>query len=84
MIWENVSTKVEIVNGLSGSSPMVWLLGHKGDKIYPFITGKCLTPTQLLICSSFSRENGHPLLICSSLSTAQIREAMSWKGMGFG
>ena len=34
-------------------------------------TGKCLTPTQLLICSSFSRENGHFLLICSSLSTSQ-------------
>ncbi len=37
------------------------------------IAGKCLTPTQLLICSSFSRENGHLLLICSSLSTSQIR-----------
>ena len=37
-------------------------------KIY---TGWCSTPNQLLICSSFSRENGHPLLICSSLSTAQ-------------
>ena len=36
------------------------------------ITGWCSTPTQLLICSSFNRENGHPLLICSSLSTAQI------------
>ncbi len=34
-------------------------------------SGKCLTPTQLLICSSFSRENGHLLLICSSLSTSQ-------------
>ena len=34
-------------------------------------TGKCLTPTQLLICSSFSRENVHLLLICSSLSTTQ-------------
>ncbi len=34
-------------------------------------TGKCLTPTQLLICSSFSRENGYLLLICSSLSTSQ-------------
>ena len=33
--------------------------------------GWCSTPTQLLICSSFNRENGHPLLICSSLSTAQ-------------
>ena len=33
--------------------------------------GKCLTPTLLLICSSFSRENGHLLLICSSLSTSQ-------------
>ena len=34
-------------------------------------TGKCLTPSQLLICSSFSRENCHLLLICSSLSTSQ-------------
>ena len=34
-------------------------------------SGKCLTPTQLLICSSFSRENGHLFLICSSLSTSQ-------------
>ncbi len=35
--------------------------------------GWCSTPTLLLICSSFSRENGHPLLICSSLSTVQNR-----------
>ena len=34
-------------------------------------TGWCLTPTLLLICSSCSRENDHPLLICSSLSTSQ-------------
>ncbi len=33
--------------------------------------GWCSTLTLLLICSSFSRENCHPLLICSSLSTAQ-------------
>ena len=33
--------------------------------------GWCSTPTLLLICSSFSRENGQPLLVCSSLSTAQ-------------
>ena len=37
------------------------------------ITGRCSTPNQLLICSSFSRENSHPLLICSSLSTSQIK-----------
>ena len=35
-------------------------------------TGWCSNPNQLLICSLFSRENGHRLLICSSLSTAQI------------
>ena len=35
-------------------------------------TGCCSTLTLLLICSSFSRENGHPLLICSSLSTAHV------------
>ncbi len=38
------------------------------------LTGKCLTPTQLLICSSFSRETGHLLLICSSLSTSQLKK----------
>ena len=35
-------------------------------------SGWCSTPTQVLICSSFNRENGHPLLICSSLSRAQF------------
>ena len=40
--------------------------------IYMYIyTGWCSTTTLLLICSSFSRENGHLFLICSSLSTAQ-------------
>ena len=34
--------------------------------IFSCKTGWCSTPTQLLICSSFNRENGHPLLICSS------------------
>ena len=50
-------------------------------------SGWCSTPTLLLICSSFRRENGHPLLICSSLSTVQfclsvllkrIVEDMTW------
>ena len=36
------------------------------------LSGWCSTPNQLLICSSFSREYGHPLLICSSLSTSQL------------
>ena len=40
--------------------------------------GWCSTPNQLLICSSFSRENGYPLLICSSLSTAQLK-IDAWK-----
>ena len=43
------------------------------------------TPTLLLICSSFSRENGYPLLICSSLSTAQVRYVRySWPGWWIG
>ncbi len=37
-----------------------------------WITGKCSTPNQLLICLSFSGENGKFFLICSSLSTNQI------------
>lgn len=34
------------------------------------LTGWCSTLTFLLIFSSFNRENGHPLLMCPSLSTA--------------
>ena len=34
--------------------------------------GWCSTPNQLRICSSFSRENGHPLFICLSPSTSQF------------
>ena len=44
----------------------VWLQFDKN------ISGKCSTPNQLLICSSFSGENGKFFLICSSLSTNQI------------
>ena len=36
------------------------------------LPGWCSTPTLLLVCSSFSRENCHSLLICSSLSTCQL------------
>ncbi len=36
------------------------------------LSGWCSTPTLLLICSSFSRENDYLLLICSSLSTSQF------------
>ena len=36
------------------------------------LAGWCSTPTLLLICSSFSREIGHRLLIGLSLSTAQL------------
>ena len=39
-----------------------------------WITGWCSTPNQLLICSSFSREDCHPWLICSSLSTSQWKK----------
>ena len=42
------------------------------------LSGWCLTPTLLLICSSFSKENGHIFLICSSLSTAQLWHFSSW------
>ena len=49
-------------------------LGAFPQKMIP---GWCSTPTQLLICSSFNRENGHPLLICSSLSTAQVPFSMN-------
>ncbi len=39
---------------------------------FPGVSGWCSTPNQLLICSSFSTKNGHPLLTCSSLSTSQV------------
>ncbi len=41
--------------------------------VFCCLPGWCSTPTLLLICSSFSRENGHSLLICSSRSTAQLQ-----------
>ena len=49
---------------------------------YHTISGKCSTPSQLLFCSSFSRENGHLLLICSSLSTSHIYDLdlAEWHG----
>ena len=40
-------------------------LPKKKTRVFP---GWCSTLILLLICSSFSRENGHPLFICSSLS----------------
>ena len=40
-------------------------------------TGWCLTPTLLLICSSFTRENGYPLLICSSRSAQHKNPSIS-------
>ena len=41
------------------------------------LAGWCSTLTWLLICSSFSREKDHPVLIYSSLSTSQLTE---WPG----
>ena len=40
--------------------------------IYNYEAAWCSTPTLLLICWSFSAENGYPYLFCSSLSRAQI------------
>ena len=57
---------------LSMSHHWIWLPEYYYG--FPYLessSGWCSTPTLLLICSSFSRENGHPLLICSSLSTVQ-------------
>ena len=51
-----------------------FLQNHRWLNTKSFLTGKCLTPTQLLICSSFSRKNGHLLLVCSSLSTSQLKK----------
>lgn len=39
---------------------------------YKYEAAWCSTPTLLLICSSFSAENGYPFLFCASLSRAQI------------
>ena len=57
-------------NSLKTCSDIQWYKILYG--IVNSITGWCSTPTLLLICSSFSRENCHQFLICSSLSTAQI------------
>ncbi len=74
-IWYGHGTKYNITN--RKKSEYIPSGIRKKQKVSIFkkknITGWCLTPTLLLICSSFSRENCHLLLICSSLSTAQIK-----------
>ena len=50
--------------------PLLQSLSHAPMYIAEILVG-AQTPTLLLICSSFSRKNGYPLLVCSSLSTAQ-------------
>ena len=45
-----------------------WTVGETQLEVLSNETGRCSTPIQLLICSSFSRENAHHLLVCSSLS----------------
>ncbi len=65
---------------LEGWSPVLWMdsLGifWMESRMQSLMTlhdvGWCSTLTLLLICSSSSRENCHPLLICSSISTAQL------------
>lgn len=39
---------------------------------WKFFTGRCSIPNLLRTCSSFNRENGHPLLTCSSPCTTQL------------
>ena len=56
----------------TGLASKFWPFGKGIGRMILSLAGKCSTPTQLLICSSFSRENGHLLLICSSLSTTQL------------
>ena len=63
------SSKKRIVLSLSRKRKTT-LVGSTFGRL--MMTGWCSTPTLLLICSSFSRENGYPLLVCSSLSTAQM------------
>ena len=52
----------------------VWVHKHQNRSL---VTGWCLTPTLLLICSSFSRENGHIFLICSSRSGWELENQKS-------
>ena len=46
--------------------PCIDVKPYRANKKY----GWCSTPILLLVGSSFTKENGHPSLICSSLSTA--------------
>ena len=65
---------------LSGLTPPPGMpVSNKGFLGIPCTkTSWCSTLTLLLICSSFSRENDHLLLIWSSLSTAQKNVMSSW------
>ena len=81
---ENNSTQVDLYSFVASSSH-IWLhtstfgMGESNSQIAPTQTCQkpktwsawCSTPTLLLICTSFRRANDHPLLICSSLSTAK-------------
>ena len=50
---------------------------------FSFLTGWCSTPNLLLICFSFNRQNGHPLLICSSrYAAAQLMSGGNGTGYG--
>ena len=53
-------------------NPLILEPWNTGCLMTGSLSGNCLTPTQLLICSSFSGGNSHLLLICSSLSTSQL------------
>ena len=66
---------------VEGVGPKTNIYDRKSPYWKKHVTGWCSTPTLLLICSSFSRENGHPLLICSSLSTAQVKKSLALEEM---
>ena len=69
--WKNYFEPAPIVHDRGKKVPKQ---KHHCISLIPMwmLTGWCSTPTLLLICSSFSKENGYPFLICSSLSTAQL------------
>ena len=69
--WDSHSSRVWHFSPIMTSQPVFHSTTSSWRKPQKYWSVWCSTPNRLLICSSFSRKNGHPSLICSLLCTTQ-------------
>ena len=79
-----LGSPIRAVKKLWKTDPHIVAIIWKQINHQQILPGWCSTLTLLLICSSFSRENDHPLLICSSLSTSQLHTCRKQSQRFFG